>query len=96
MAGTQSGTFFEIIATGDFQPVTLVTSVSKVVIACKMDNTIFSNLDAPLEFHLSFHADGTGSIPTTGFYQDKNFGPGDIIAYVKAAAGTVISVVGIS
>jgi len=96
MASSQPGTFFEITATGAWQPVTLISDVSSLWISCKMDNTVFTNLDTPLEFHVSLFEDGTASMPVTQFHQGKTFEAGKVVCYVKAAAGTVLSVMGMA
>lgn len=93
---TQTGSFFEVVATGDWQPITMEADATKVLVAPKRNNGIYTNLLNPVEFHVSFNENGDASFPTTMFIHQVRMVTGDIAVYIKAPLGTTFSVAGVS
>lgn len=96
MAQAQKGSFFTITANGTFQAVTLTSDCDVVDITCRATNTaVYTNIDDPQEFHVSFSSDGAAFRPTVGFEQTHRFQAGDIVCYVRAATSNIIVVNGV-
>lgn len=86
----------QITATGAWQPVTLGFESTFISISCRANNTLtdYTHIDTPQELKFSATADGAiwdcgsgSSLPLAGRV-------GDIICYVQALAGNIITITG--
>lgn len=85
-------------ADGDWQAVTIPAGeeCKSVRIGCRPDDTaVYTHVDDPTEFHISFNSDGTYFQWCIGIALSIGKAAGETVCYVRATAGYKFVVMGL-